>query len=1159
MAGNGGETYDIISLLSGNERDYLVRNNGDKVKIEDLKDKTLGFYFSASWCPPCRKFTPKLTETYHDLLSQSKPLEVIFISRDQDEESFTSYFSKMPWLAIPFSDSEAREKLAKTFKVMGIPTLAMIDANGNFLTDDAVEFVTEYGSGAYPFTAERFAELNEIIEAQKRNQTIRSILVSGDRDYVVSGRGDKIPVSELEGKYVGLYFAVSDYSACEEFTPILSQMYEKLKQHGESFEIVTILLDKDESTYNETIAKLPFLAIPFGEKCIEKLPRYFELRSIPTLVMIGTDGKTLKDNCADIIEEHGVEALEGFPFSQDKIAILEEKARVKLEQQTLESLLVKGEFDYVVGKDGTKIPVSDLVGKNIIFYFSAKWCGPCRAFLPKLIEEYNKIKSKYSDAFEIVFVSSDRDQDSYDNFYSSMPWLALPLEDPRKSFLKKIFKIRGIPSLVAIGPSGKTVSKDVKMLLTLHGANAYPFTEERIKELEDEIENMAKGWPEKIKHELHVEHELVLTKRRSYCCDGCEGLGASWSYWCSECDFDLHPACALKKANGEENNGHEAAKEGYVCDGDVCHKVECLLRNKNMREREKAGNGGKTYDIISLLSGNERDYLVRNNGHQVKIEDLKEQTLGLYFSASWCPPCRGFTPKLTEMYHDLLSQSKPLEVIFISRDKDEESFTSYFSKMPWLAVPFSDSEVRQKLEKTFKIMGIPTLAIIDANGNFLTDDAFEFVTEHGSYAYPFTVEKLSELNEIIEARKRNQTIQSILVSEERDYVVSGRGDKIPVSELEGKYVGLYFAGSGDSACEEFTPILSQLHEKLKQHGESFEIVTILLDRDKSSYNETIAKLPFLGIPFEEKSIEKLSWYFELSSIPTLVMIGTDGKTLKVNCADIIEEHGVEAWEGFPFSQDKMAILGEKARVKLEQQTLESLLVKGEFDYVVGNDGTEIPVSDLEGKTIILYFSAKWCRPCHAFLPKLIEEYNKIKSKYFDAFEIVFVSSDRDQDSYDNFYSSMPWLAIPLEDPRKSFLKKTFKSSGISSLIAIGPSGKIVSKDVKMLLALHGADAYPFTKERIKELKDEIENMAKGWPEKIKHELHVEHELVLTKCESFICDGCEEMGGGWSYWCNKCEFDLHPACALKKPNGEENNGHEAAKEGYVCDGDVCRKV
>jgi nucleoredoxin len=162
-------------------------------------------------------------------------------------------------------------------------------------------------------------------------------------------------VSELEGKYVGLYFAASDYPPCTEFTPILSQMQEKLKQNGESFEIVTVLLDDQESSFNEAVAKLSFLAMPFKDKSIEKLIRYFELRSLPTLVMIGLDGKTLSANCADVIEEHGLEAWEGFPFSQEKMAILEEKARVKSEQQTLESLLVKGEFDYVVGKDGTKV------------------------------------------------------------------------------------------------------------------------------------------------------------------------------------------------------------------------------------------------------------------------------------------------------------------------------------------------------------------------------------------------------------------------------------------------------------------------------------------------------------------------------------------------------------------------------------------------------------------------------------------------------------------------------------------------------------------------------------------------------------------------------------------------------------------------------------
>lgn len=220
-----------------------------------------------------------------------------------------------------------------------------------------------------------------------------------------------------------------------------------------------------------------------------------------------------------------------------------------------------------------QIPVSDLVGKTVILYFSADWCGPCHAFLPTLIREYNKIKSKYSDSLEIVFVSSDQDQDSYNTFYSSMPWLALPLEDPRNNFLKKTFKISGIPSLVAIGPSGKTVSKDVRKLLALYGADAYPFTEERIKELQDEAESIAKSWPETIKHELHEDHELVLTECGSYGCDGCDEIGSGRSYRCRVCDFDLHPNCALKKANGEES-GQNIGKEGFVCDGDVCRMVE---------------------------------------------------------------------------------------------------------------------------------------------------------------------------------------------------------------------------------------------------------------------------------------------------------------------------------------------------------------------------------------------------------------------------------------------------------------------------------------------------------------------------------------------------------------------------------------------------------
>ncbi|TVU46614.1 hypothetical protein EJB05_06159, partial [Eragrostis curvula] len=47
-----------------------------------------------------------------------------------------------------------------------------------------------------------------------------------------------------------------------------------------------------------------------------------------------------------------------------------------------------------------------------------------------------------------------------------------------------------------------------------------------------------------------------------------------------------------------------------------------------------------------------------------------------------------------------------------------------------------------------------------------------------------------------------------------------------------------------------------------------------------------------------------------------------------------------------------------------------------------------------------------------------------------------------------------------------------------------------------------ADAFPFTVERLEELKKKMDDVAKGWPEKLRHELHDEHELVLMRIEVY---------------------------------------------------------
>jgi nucleoredoxin len=68
------------------------------------------------------------------------------------------------------------------------------------------------------------------------------------------------------------------------------------------------------------------------------------------------------------------------------------------------------------------------VGKTVALYFSAHWCGPCQAFTPKLADVYNELKDR-AEEFEIVFISSDEDQETFEEYFKSMPWLALPFGD----------------------------------------------------------------------------------------------------------------------------------------------------------------------------------------------------------------------------------------------------------------------------------------------------------------------------------------------------------------------------------------------------------------------------------------------------------------------------------------------------------------------------------------------------------------------------------------------------------------------------------------------------------------------------------------------------------------------------------------------------------
>jgi nucleoredoxin len=73
-------------------------------------------------------------------------------------------------------------------------------------------------------------------------------------------------------------------------------------------------------------------------------------------------------------------------------------------------------------------------------------------------------------------------------------------------------------------------------------------------------------------------------------------------------------------------------------------------------------------------------------------------------------------------------------------------------------------------------------------------------------------------------------------------------------------------------------------------------------------------------------------------------------------------------------------------------------------------GTVKTSEALAGKTVALYFSAHWCPPCCRFTPMLAEAYTSDLSA--KGLEVVFISSDKDQASFDEYFGTMPWLALP---------------------------------------------------------------------------------------------------------------------------------------------------
>lgn len=238
--------------------DKVLASKGSPEKFLDsdsLKDKYLMLYASAHWCPPCRYFTPKLSEAYTKMKAERDDFELVFVSSDRDENAFNEYFDTMSFCALPYEHREAKATISKIFKIQGIPTLIMLgpaDESGNrpLINQNIRSFIENENFSQFPFYKKKYGDISD---ADDINETKSVVILyeNGDDDdqkeitEIAEEVASKLKENE-EHKEVNIFWSFSEKG-------IGSRVRELTKLPKMSEDPVMIMLDiPDEGGYYKT-------------------------------------------------------------------------------------------------------------------------------------------------------------------------------------------------------------------------------------------------------------------------------------------------------------------------------------------------------------------------------------------------------------------------------------------------------------------------------------------------------------------------------------------------------------------------------------------------------------------------------------------------------------------------------------------------------------------------------------------------------------------------------------------------------------------------------------------------------------------------------------------------------------------------------------------
>ena len=102
-------------------------------------------------------------------------------------------------------------------------------------------------------------------------------------------------------KIVVLYISMSTCPPCQEFTPMLVELYEEANADEKEMEVIFFSSDSSHSAYCKYFDSMPWISAGFGNDGLSKIAKQFNISQVPRLIVLKRDGRILHDDAVAVL------------------------------------------------------------------------------------------------------------------------------------------------------------------------------------------------------------------------------------------------------------------------------------------------------------------------------------------------------------------------------------------------------------------------------------------------------------------------------------------------------------------------------------------------------------------------------------------------------------------------------------------------------------------------------------------------------------------------------------------------------------------------------------------------------------------------------------------------------------------------------------------